>query len=186
MRAVVLRDGRLEVRETADPVPGPGELLIKPLSAAICASDVHYMDHPNSAPRFVWDSDRDTIMGHEFIGEVVGHGPDCSADFPIGTRVTSMPILIRAGQEPLVIGHHPDAPGALGELMVVSEVMSRKIADGVPNDAVAVVDAFAVGECRCERPARPHPSDRLRRHRSRAGDAAASWDGSDPIRELAG
>ena len=53
MRAVVLRDGKLEVRETADPVPGPGELLIKPLSAAICASDVHYMDHPNSAARFV-------------------------------------------------------------------------------------------------------------------------------------
>ena len=146
MRAVVLRDGRLEVRETADPVPGRGELLIKPLSAAICASDVHYMDHPNSAPRFVWDSDRDTIMGHEFIGEVVGHGPDCSGDFPVGTRVTSMPILIRAGREPLVIGHHPDAPGAFGELMVVSEVMSRKVPDGVPNDAVAVVDAFAVGE----------------------------------------
>src|SRR3984893_17547022 len=146
MRAVVLRDGRLEVRETADPVPGHGELLIKSLSAAICASDVHYMDHPNSAPRFVWDADRDTIMGHEFIGEVVGHGPDCSGAFPLGSRVTSMPILIRAGEEPLVIGHHPDAPGAFGELMVVSEVMSRKVADAVPNDVVAVVDAFAVGE----------------------------------------
>lgn len=72
MRAVVLRDGRLQVRETADPVPGHGDLLIRPLSAAICASDVHYMDHPNSAPRFVWDSGRDTIMGHEFIGEIVG------------------------------------------------------------------------------------------------------------------
>lgn len=146
MRAVVLRDGKLDVRETADPQPGPGELLIKPLSAAICASDVHYMDHPNSAPRFVWDSDRDTVMGHEFIGEVVGHGPDCSGDFPVGSRVTSLPILIRAGQEPLVIGHHPDAPGAFGGLMVVSEMMARRVPDGVPNDAVALVDAFAVGE----------------------------------------
>ena len=107
MRAVVLREGKLEVRETADPVPGPGELLIKPLSAAICASDVHYMDHPNSADRFVWDSGRDTVMGHEFIGEVVGHGPDCSGDFPVGARVTSLPIMIRHGQEPLVIGHNP-------------------------------------------------------------------------------
>ena len=97
MRAVVLRDGRLEVRDTADPVPGPGQLLMRPLSAAICASDVHYMDHPDSAPRFVWDSGRDTIMGHEFIGEVVGHGPECSGDFPIGSRVTSLPLLIRAG-----------------------------------------------------------------------------------------
>jgi threonine dehydrogenase-like Zn-dependent dehydrogenase len=146
MRAAVLRDGRLEVRETADPVPGPGELLIKPLSAAICASDVHYMDHPNSAPRFAWDSDRDTIMGHEFMGEVVGHGPDCSGDFPIGSRVTSLPLLIRHGAEPRVIGHDPDAPGAFGELMLVSEVLARTVPDGVPNDAVAVVDAFAVGE----------------------------------------
>ena len=103
MRAVVLRDGGLQVRDTADPVPGHGELLIKgqllikPLSAAICASDVHYMDHPNSAPRFVWDSGRDTIMGHEFIGEVVGHGPDCSGDFPVGSRVTSMPRRESAG-----------------------------------------------------------------------------------------
>lgn len=146
MRAVVLRDNRLEVRDTPDPVPGPGELLIRPLSAAICASDVHYMDHPNSAPRFVWDADRDTVMGHEFVGEVVGHGPDCSEAFPVGTRVTSMPILVRHGVEPLVIGHNPDAPGAFGELMVVSEVMSRPVPDGVSNDAASVVDAFAVGE----------------------------------------
>jgi len=100
MRAMVLRDGRLEVRDTADPVPGPGQLLLRPLSAAICASDVHYMDHPDSAPRFVWDSGRDTIMGHEFIGEVVGHGPECSGDFPVGSRVTSLPLLIRVDVSP--------------------------------------------------------------------------------------
>lgn len=145
MRAVVLRDGKLDVRETADPEPGPGELLIKPLSATICASDVHYMDHPNSADRFKWDSDRDTVMGHEFIGEVVGHGPNCSGDFPVGARVTSLPIMIRPGEEPLVIGHNPDAPGAFGELMLVSEVMARTVPDGVANDFVALVDAFAVG-----------------------------------------
>lgn len=146
MRAVVLRGGALEVRETADPTAGEGELLIRPLSAAICASDVHYMDHPNAAPRFVWDADRDTVMGHEFVGEVVGLGPGCTGSIPIGSRVTSLPILIRAGVEPLVIGHHPDAPGAFGELMAVSELMARVVPDGVPDDAVALVDAFAVGE----------------------------------------
>jgi hypothetical protein len=36
-----------------------------------------------------------------------------------------MPMLIRTGEGRLVIGHHPD---------------------GVPNDAVALVDTFAVGE----------------------------------------
>ena len=51
MRAVVLRGRKLEVRETADPVPGPGQLLLKTLSTAICASDVHYMDHPEIVAR---------------------------------------------------------------------------------------------------------------------------------------
>jgi threonine dehydrogenase-like Zn-dependent dehydrogenase len=46
MRAVVLRNGELTVRDTPDPEPGPGELLLKTLSTAICASDVHFMDHP--------------------------------------------------------------------------------------------------------------------------------------------
>jgi len=31
---------------TPDPVPGPGELLLRTRSTAICASDVHYVDHP--------------------------------------------------------------------------------------------------------------------------------------------
>ena len=43
---MVLRDGKFEVRSTVDPKPGPGELLLKTLSTAICASDVHFMDHP--------------------------------------------------------------------------------------------------------------------------------------------
>ncbi|GFG74519.1 zinc-binding dehydrogenase [Mycobacterium botniense] len=145
MRAVVLRGGRLQVRETTDPVPGPGELLVRPLVAALCASDVHYLDYPNSSERFVWDEDRDVVMGHEFIGEVVGHGPACSADFPLGSRVTSMPLLIRA-EKLHVIGHDPDAPGAFGDAMLVSEVLARTVPDSVPDDAVALVDAFAVRE----------------------------------------
>ena len=150
MRAVVLRGGRLEVRETADPVPGPGEILLKTLSTAICASDVHYMDHPeivtnDDTGRFVYDESRDTVMGHEFVGEVVAHGPDCADQFPLGTRVTSIPILLRGGNT-RVIGQHPDAPGSFGELMLVSESLARAVPDGVANDAVALVDAFAVGE----------------------------------------
>ena len=48
MRAAVLRGGQLIVRETADPEPGEGELLVRTLATALCASDVHFMDHPES------------------------------------------------------------------------------------------------------------------------------------------
>ncbi|MDT5139030.1 MAG: hypothetical protein QOD58_3292 [Mycobacterium sp.] len=153
MRAVVLRDGRLIVRETADPIAGQGDLLLKSLSTAICASDVHFMDHPELAiddptGRSLYDPDRDIVMGHEFVGEVVGHGPGCSDAFPIGARVTSMPIrLVDGGAGGLrIIGQHPEAQGSFGELLVVPEATARVVQGTVSNDAIAVVDAFAVGE----------------------------------------
>ena len=92
MRAVVLRGGRLEVRETPDPVPGEGELLLRTLATAICASDVHFMNHHDAVPAggpaaMVYDPDRDIVLGHEFVGEVVGHGPGCTDQLPVGTRL---------------------------------------------------------------------------------------------------
>jgi threonine dehydrogenase-like Zn-dependent dehydrogenase len=153
MRAVVLRGGRLEVRDTPDPVPGEGELLLRTLSTAICASDVHFMDHHEAIPEggpagMVYDPDRDLVLGHEFVGEVVGHGPGCTDAFPVGTRATAMPILLVDGGlgGTKVIGQHPEATGSFGELLVVSEAMARVVPDDAPLDAVALVDAFAVGE----------------------------------------
>jgi threonine dehydrogenase-like Zn-dependent dehydrogenase len=152
MRAVVLRGGQLEVRETADPVPGEGEMLLRTLATAICASDAHFMDHHDAVPAhqtgMVYDENRDIVLGHEFVGEVVAHGPGCSDQFPIGTRVTAMPILLidGGGAGTKVIGQHPEAQGSFGELLVVSEMMARAVPGDVSNDAVAVVDAFAVGE----------------------------------------
>jgi threonine dehydrogenase-like Zn-dependent dehydrogenase len=146
MRAVVLRGGQLVVRETADPVPREGELLLRTISTAICASDIHYMDHPAPSPGslFVWDANRDVVMGHEFVGEVVAQGPGCSDQFTVGTRVTAMPTLIRDGGMQ-VIGAHPDATGSFGELFVVTEALARRVPDDIDPDAIAVCDAFAVG-----------------------------------------
>lgn len=153
MRAVVLRGGELSVRETDDPVPGPTDLLLKTLSTAICASDVHFMDHPELAiddptGRSLYDADRDIVMGHEFVGEVIGYGSECSDAFPVGSRVTSMPIrLVDGGAGGLrIIGQHPEAQGSFGELLVVPEATARVVEGSVSSDAIAVVDAFAVGE----------------------------------------
>ena len=153
MRAVVLRGGRLEVRDTADPVPGPGELLLRTLSTAICASDVHFMDHPelgvnDPTGRSLYDADRDVVLGHEFVGEVIGHGPGCTDQFPVGTRVTSIPIrLVNGGADGArIIGQHPEAQGSFGELLVVAEAIAKSVDRDVSVDAVALTDAFAVGE----------------------------------------
>lgn len=153
MRAVVLRGGRLQVRETPDPEPGPGELLLRTLSTAICASDVHFMDHPELAiddptGRSLYDTERDLVLGHEFVGEVIAHGPGCTDQFVLGTRVTAMPVrLVDGGAGGMrIIGQHPEAQGSFGELLVVSEVAAKPVPGEVSSDAVALTDAFAVGE----------------------------------------
>jgi threonine dehydrogenase-like Zn-dependent dehydrogenase len=148
VRAAVLRDGDLSVRETPDPTPGPGQLLVRTLATALCASDVHFMDHPETVegdPRYLYDADRDIVMGHEFVGEVVAHGVDCTGEIAVGTRVTSMPVLLHEGVT-RVIGQHPEAPGSFGELFLVTERMARAVPPGASDDAIALVDAFAVGE----------------------------------------
>ena len=153
MRAVVLRDGQLRVRETPDPAPGPAELLLRTLSIAICASDVHFMDHPELAVndptgRSLYDVDRDIVLGHEFVGEVIGHGPGCTDQFAVGSRVTAMPVrLVDGGAGGMrIIGQHPEAQGSFGELLVVSEAAAKTVPGDVRSDAVALTDAFAVGE----------------------------------------
>lgn len=153
MRAVVLREGRLEVRETADPIPGQGELLLRTLSTAICASDVHFMDHPDlgvndPTGRSLYNANRDIVLGHEFVGEVVGHGPGCTDEHPLGTRVTSIPIrLVNGGADGArIIGQHPEAQGSFAELLVVAEALAKPVENDAASDAVALTDAFAVGE----------------------------------------
>ena len=138
MRAVVLREGCLSVRETPDPIPGPGHLLLRTLSCAICASDVHFMDHgpkgnPDDPLFGGYDAQRDIVMGHEFIGEVVGYGQGADEDkFPIGSRVTSIPFLpIPGGGH--IIGQHPDAPGGFGELMSVGQDPARVVPATLPT-----------------------------------------------------
>ncbi|MFC8525801.1 alcohol dehydrogenase catalytic domain-containing protein [Nocardia sp. NPDC057227] len=153
MRAVVLRSNRLTVGETPDPEPGAGELLVSVVSTAICASDVHYMDHPEAGTndptgRSLYDPDRDVVLGHEFVGEVLAHGPGCTGQFPVGTRVTSIPIRLVDGGAggARIIGQHPECPGSFAEKLVIAEVIAREVPRDVDPDAAALTDAFAVGE----------------------------------------
>src|SRR6478609_7015153 len=150
MRAAVLRGRKVETRETADPVPSAGQLLLKVLSCAICASDLHFMDNPEAVAEDdsgLWDyqEDADIVMGHEFVGEVIGHGPGIDAEqFPVGARVTSLPVLNVDGVH-RIIGCSPAAPGGFGELMLVQDQFARVVPNDVDVDHAALADAFAVG-----------------------------------------
>lgn len=149
MRAVSLRDGTLALRDVAMPVPGEGQILVRTLACAICASDHHYMDHPEVAladrsGMRVSDPSRDVVMGHEFCAEVVAYGPGTDKKLPIGTRVTSPPVLFGArGMQ--IVGMTPDAPGGFGEYFLLNEGFARALPDDLPPERLALVDAMAVG-----------------------------------------
>jgi threonine dehydrogenase-like Zn-dependent dehydrogenase len=111
------------------------------------------MDHPemgmeDATGRSLYDAERDIVLGHEFVGEVIGHGAACTEQFPVGTRVTSIPIrTVNGGADGLrIIGQHPEAQGSFGELVVVAESLAKPVDGDVSSDAAALTDAFAVGE----------------------------------------
>ncbi len=82
MRAVqILGDRQAIVREKPDPVPGPGEVLLRIRASAICGSDLHGYRRPRG--------DRppsETVPGHEPCGEVIALGPNVT-DLRVGDRV---------------------------------------------------------------------------------------------------
>lgn len=69
---VLLGDCDLEIREFPDPVPGPGEVVVRTKAAAICGSDIHVYRQPRK--RF--ENRPAVIAGHEPAGlvEAVGEG----------------------------------------------------------------------------------------------------------------
>ena len=98
MRAAVVRHGKVAVRAIADPVPGPGQVLVRVLARAVCASDLHYMDHPEAGADddsgwSTYDQDVDIVMGHEYCAEIVDYGPGSERPVPVGTRVSSRPVM---------------------------------------------------------------------------------------------
>ncbi|MFT3900063.1 MAG: zinc-binding dehydrogenase [Gordonia sp. (in: high G+C Gram-positive bacteria)] len=149
MRALSLKRGELGLRSIPRPVPGPGQILVRTLACAICASDHHYMDHPevSAADRSGMRVDapnHDVVMGHEFCGEIVDYGPDTQRRWPVGARITAVPALV--GVTGLrIIGMAPDAPGAFGEYFLVSEGFAKHVPESIPPEQIALTDAMAVG-----------------------------------------
>jgi threonine dehydrogenase-like Zn-dependent dehydrogenase len=149
MRAAVLRERQVRVRELPIPVPGEGQILVRSLACGICASDIHFMDHPefyevDDAALRSHDPSVDIVMGHEYCAEVVEYGPGTARKWPSGTRVSSNPVLIQP-RAVRVVGGSGDAPGGFGQYFLMSELVTQEVRGGLPSELVAVSDAMAVG-----------------------------------------
>jgi threonine dehydrogenase-like Zn-dependent dehydrogenase len=152
MRAAVMRGRKLVADTIPDPVPGPGEVLVRTLACGICGSDLHalkYADRMLEAARdsgggFALDLKRDVVMGHEFCAEVLDHGPGCTRALEPGTRVVSMPILLRQSG-PRTVGYDNEVNGGYAEYMLLSELLCLPVPNGLSSEHAALTEPMAVG-----------------------------------------
>jgi propanol-preferring alcohol dehydrogenase len=82
MKAMVLRapGQALQLADVADPVPGPGQVLLRVSACAVCRTDLHVVDGELPGPALP------LVPGHEIVGTVAGWGEGVQG-FAEGTRV---------------------------------------------------------------------------------------------------
>ena len=151
MKAVVMRDKKLEVASIADPVPAQGELLVKTLACGICGSDLHMFHHcepvlatfKRANLPIDFDVKQDVVFGHEFCGEILDHGPGSNKQLKVGTKVCSLPFVITDKQFHH-IGYSNQYPGGYGEQMVLAEQMVMPVPGDLPADIAALTEPLTV------------------------------------------
>lgn len=86
-QAIMTAPGQIEIRETAVPTPGPGEVLLRIQRIGVCGSDVHVYHgrHPYTG--------YPVVQGHEFSAVIEATGAGVTGLMP-GTKVTSMPQIV--------------------------------------------------------------------------------------------
>ena len=127
MRAIRLvgSGAPLEERALADPVPGPGEVLVEVHFAGVCHSDAHYRADASRVRLPV-------TLGHEVAGVVAAAGEGV-ADVAVGTRV-ALHYLLANGD---MIGKERD--GGYAQRIVVPADNAVPVPDQVPLDQAAIM-----------------------------------------------
>src|SRR5262249_50986587 len=138
MKAVSCTQAKLDVVNLPTPTPAKGQLLVEVLRCGICGSDLHARHHCDDVAGVMdavgygafMRSDQEIVMGHEFCGEVLDHGPGTKNATAAGTHVVSLPIL-RRGAEVHAIGLSEKAPGAYAEHIVVEDSLTFAVPNGI-------------------------------------------------------
>ena len=146
--AVFKKRDEMAVIDLPDPVAGVGEVILKVHDCGICGSDLHAVQYGlGMAP--------DTVMGHEFCGEIHSLGTDTNG-YRVGDRVTSLPrtscglcdwckrddSMHCSKQRSLGLGQ---LPGAYAEFVACSSASLLKLPANVSSRAGALVEPLSVG-----------------------------------------
>lgn len=141
MKALVYTDTeRIEWRDVAEPVPGPGQCVVEVAYSCICGSDMHAY-HGQDSRRVP-----PLVLGHEAVGTVAGGRL-------AGKRVVINPLMTcgtcaacRGGREHLcanreLIGMR--VAGAFAERVAVDEACLTELPDDLAFDQAAITEPLA-------------------------------------------
>jgi threonine dehydrogenase-like Zn-dependent dehydrogenase len=152
MRAVTCQETAFEIVDVPSPEPGRGQLLIDVLRCGICGSDLHARYNCDQLADVtaevgydgIMRSDQAVIMGHEFCGEIVDHGPGTRKRDRVGTRVVALPLL-RRGNDVHATGLSVAAAGGYAEQMLVEESLAFAVPNGLSTELATLTEPMAVG-----------------------------------------
>ena len=152
MRAVTCTDAELAVVELPDPTPQRGQVLLAVLACGICGSDLHARTHCEQLADITAEVGYDhmfrradpVVLGHEFCGEVLDHGPRTRVNLRPGTRVVSFPLL-RHGRDVHLTGLSPLAPGGYAEQVLAEASLTFAVPNGLSTELAALTEPMAVG-----------------------------------------
>tara|TARA_B100001123_G_scaffold311067_1_gene347888 strand:+ start:274 stop:1287 length:1014 start_codon:yes stop_codon:yes gene_type:complete len=145
MKAAVIRGTQqIQVEDVPTPEPGPNQVLVKIKYSAICGSDVHRFQYGmmNSG----------SIMGHEYIGQVVQLGADVTL-LNEGDRVVSgggeppEGISARTGGDRYsarTMGLKTPPQGGFAEYIVLDEWRPLKIPNNVSNELAVLAEPASI------------------------------------------
>jgi threonine dehydrogenase-like Zn-dependent dehydrogenase len=135
----------LAIETLRDPVPGDGELVLRVGRCGICGTDLHMTDgHAATFPA-------DSVLGHEFAGEVVAVGPN-AGNYRLGDVVAGLAIT-GCGECAQCVAGDPmwceqgfvPAMGGFGQYTVVNALSSVKLPSSLTLADGALIEPLAVG-----------------------------------------
>jgi len=152
--------GPLRSGDRPDPVPQPGEVLVRVAACGVCRTDLHLAEGDLAPHR------PNTVPGHEVVGRVIARGRDAHR-FAVGDRIgiawlrstCGHCVFCRSGRENLCVSPAFtgwDADGGYAELAVVPENYAYAIPESFSDtDAAPLLCAGIIGYRALRRSALP-------------------------------
>ncbi len=151
MRAIVFHKPStpLSLEKVEEPQPQKGQAIIAVKRCGVCGTDLHATEeHGNPLST-------GTIMGHEYVGEIVERDSNCPNEWRVGRKVAGLPFHscgtcshCQMGKpslckENLILGM--EGPGGFAEYMAIDTHNSILLPDSVEWVEGALIEPLAVG-----------------------------------------